>query len=58
MNGWLFGWKDIANFVGCSVKTIQHYAADEELPVYKIKEEKPAAIKEELNKWLREKNRY
>ena len=55
-DGWLFGWKAIANFMGCSTKTAQDYERRLRLPVYTIPgpngSEIRAAIPAKLNEWL------
>jgi len=58
MAGWLYGWKDIAEFVGCDMKTAKKLATEEKMPVYKIRPRKPAAVCEEITNWLKKHKTY
>jgi len=52
-SGWLYGWKDIAAYIGCDITTAQKYAKEFKAPVWKIPEtKKVVSIPSELNKWL------
>jgi len=51
--GWLYGWKDIASFVGCDITTIKRYAKTYCLPIRRFPNNKPVAIPDEMNDWLK-----
>ena len=51
--GWLYGWKDIAEYVGCSVKTTQRYAKENRLPIRRLLEGKPVAQPKEIDVWIK-----
>lgn len=53
VSGWLYGWKDIANYVGCDLKTINKYVDEYKLPVHCFPNGKPFAIPSEIDKWGR-----
>jgi hypothetical protein len=53
LNGWLYGWKDIAEYVGCSAKQAQYYAAKHHLPIVRLPNNKPAAKPSEIDHWMR-----
>jgi hypothetical protein len=57
-NGWLSGWKEIAHYIGCSVKTARDYEERLKLPVFLVQGpggayKKRYAIPSELDRWLR-----
>ena len=54
-SGWLYGWKDMANYIGCSVKQAQRYAKVYRLPIIRLPVNKPAADPNEIDKWVRKK---
>jgi hypothetical protein len=49
---WLPGWKAIANYCGLSVRTVQRQHERYGMPVRRLPEGKPIAIKYELDGWL------
>jgi hypothetical protein len=60
--GWLSGWKEIATYLGCSVKTAQDYHKRLKLPVNRLpgpkgKYEKRVAIPSKLDEWLEKQGR-
>ena len=58
MQGWLTGWKPIANYIGRSVKTAKMYAKQYGLPVRRLPSPNPntmgppVALAYELDQWL------
>lgn len=52
-SGWLYGWKDIASYVGCDLSTIKRYATNYSMPIRRLPNDKPIAIREELDGWIR-----
>jgi len=51
---WLFGWKDIGNYLGCSYKTAQMYFKNHGLPVKRTPSKcyfKVSAKPSEIDKW-------
>jgi len=50
---WLTGWKDIANYIGRSVKTAQKYHFQHEMPVHLLPDGGRAALRSELDEWLK-----
>jgi hypothetical protein len=58
MNGWLYGWKDIADFCGCTVETARKKVMNHGLPVYRDPDKKPIALRLELNDWLKKCKKY
>jgi len=55
--GWLYGWKDIAGYIGCSVRKAQCYAKDFNLPVYPLPTEerrKVIARPNEIDNWVKQ----
>ncbi len=60
MNGWLYGWKDIAQFCGCDKVTAKKYVDDHDMPVHRLPghKGKPAALPMELNDWLKQFKKY
>ena len=50
-DSWLTGWKDIATYLGCSIRTAKRYHYDHKMPVYR-KLGKPRAIKTQLDAWI------
>jgi len=53
--GWLYGWKEIANYCGCCIATAKKYAKKKDLPVQRPFGNKVAAIPKELDSWLKQK---
>lgn len=49
--GWCYTWKEIAIYIGCSVRTAKKYYYKGNLPV-KRPLGRVAAIKQELDLWL------
>jgi len=55
--GWLYGWKDIAGYIGCSVRKAQCYAKDFNLPIYPLPTEerrKVIARPNEIDNWVKQ----
>jgi len=55
VSGWLYGWKEIGNYIGCSDKQAQYYAANHHLPIVRLPSNKPAAYPLEVDKWMRKR---
>jgi hypothetical protein len=54
VSGWLYGWKDIAQYIGCDIKTVQKYVTQYKIPVHRIPEKnKMFAIPAEIDDWGR-----
>ncbi len=56
LNCWLYGWKDIATYIGCSVKAARGYAQDYGLPIARLpgKERmKIVAHPGEIDNWIK-----
>jgi len=53
VEGWLYGWKEIAEYLGCSRSTAYKYFNNLSMPVYR-KLGKPRALKFELDEWTRQ----
>lgn len=52
MNGWLYGWKEIAEFVGCDMKTVQKYVIETKFPIHRFPgKNKIFAIPSEIDRW-------
>lgn len=51
MNGWLYGRKAIADYIGCDVKTLLKYASEYSLPIRRLPNGKPFAIPSEMDRW-------
>ena len=51
--GWLYGWKEIASYVGCDVKTMQKYAIEYRPPIHRFPNGKIYAIPSEIDGWGR-----
>lgn len=50
--GWLYGWKAIAQRCGVTVKTVKKYYKVAGLPVRRTPTGRPVALYYELDKWL------
>lgn len=50
-DAWLTGWKEIATYIGCSIRTAKRYHYDHNMPVHR-KLGKPRATKIQLDEWL------
>jgi len=50
--GWLYGWKEIADYIGCHIRTAKMYHYELSMPVYR-KIGKPKALTYELDLWLK-----
>lgn len=50
--GWLTGWKEIAAYIGLSIKTCKRYKKKYSLPVRSLPGGKPVALPLELDHWL------
>jgi hypothetical protein len=50
--GWLYGWKDIACYVGCSESTIKIFYRRFSLPVDRSPNGTPMAKPEKIDTWL------
>lgn len=53
VSGWLYGWKDIGNYIGCSDKQAQYYVVNYHLPIVRLPNNKPAAEPSEIDNWMR-----
>jgi len=53
INGWLYGWKDIAQYVGCDVCTVRKYVIKNNLPIYRLPNGKPIAMPDEMDRWIK-----
>jgi hypothetical protein len=52
MNGnWLYGWKSISQYIGCSSQSLKKYSTEYELPIHRLPNGKPFAIPHELDQW-------
>jgi hypothetical protein len=51
--GWLYGWKDIAYYVGCELSTIKRYAKSYRMPIHRLPNEKPFALRDEMDDWAK-----
>lgn len=52
MSGWLYGWKDIALYIGCDIKTAQKYVSDYQIPIHRFPDKKKIfAIPAEIDRW-------
>jgi hypothetical protein len=56
-SGWLYGWKEIGNYIGCSDKQAQYYATKHHLPIVRLPKNKPAADPSEIDNWMRTRNK-
>jgi hypothetical protein len=59
-SGWLLGWKEIADYMGCSVKTAQGYQKKYKLPIQILPNgiyDKFGAVPSDLDNWLRKQRR-
>ncbi len=52
LTGWLSGWKEIADYIGCHIRTAKFYHYKLKMPVYR-NISKPKALKYELDSWLK-----
>ena len=50
--GWLTTWKQIANYIGRSVKTAKKYYKRYGMPVRRGPDGMPYALPQELDRWL------
>ncbi len=55
-NGVLYGWQDIADYVGCSVKTARRYAKKYHLPIRYFPSKKLFAIPSDIQEWAKGHN--
>jgi hypothetical protein len=54
VSGWLYGWKDIAGYIGCDVCTVRKYVAKSKLPIHRLPEtKKPIASPLEIDRWIK-----
>jgi hypothetical protein len=52
VRGWLYGWKDIAQYIGCDIKTVQKYVAEYKIPIHRFPDKnKIFAIPSEIDSW-------
>ncbi len=54
--GWLYGWKDIADYVGCSVRQAINYNKKFGMPISEIKTKKrikPIGMRDEIDNWIK-----
>ena len=52
INGWLTGWKAIAEYVGLHVQTCKRYKKRYSMPISYLPGGTPVAIPYELDEWL------
>ncbi len=52
VSGWLYGWKDIAQYIGCSESTVKTFYKKFSLPIDRSPNNTPMARPEKINKWL------
>lgn len=52
MNGWLTGWKAIAEYISRGIRTAKRYHKVYKMPVRRGPGNQPHAIPYELDKWL------
>ena len=50
--GWLSGWKEIARYIGRSVRTTKRYYYLYSMPVHRVPPGSVHAIPFELDKWM------
>jgi hypothetical protein len=50
--GWLYGWFDIAKYIGASIRSAQRYKQHHDMPVRELPSKKKTAIPSELDAWL------
>jgi hypothetical protein len=50
--GWLTGWKEIANHVGLHIRTCKRYKKKYSLPVHYLPGGTPVSLPYELDEWL------
>ena len=50
-DNWLYGWKEICQYIGCSRSTALRHAKLFNMPIYR-RLGKPRALKKELDVWL------
>ncbi len=50
--GWLYGWKDIAAYIGCTDTTAQNYCKKYGLPVSRLPNGKPTAHPSRIDIWI------
>lgn len=51
MTPWLNGWKEIAKWMGVSIRTAKKRYYIEDLPVHRV-DHRVSALKAELNSWM------
>ena len=51
-SGWLYGWKDIAGYIGCTIWTAKIYHKKFELPVDRLPLGKPIAKAAKIDEWI------
>jgi hypothetical protein len=52
VSGWLYGWKDISDYIGCDVKTAQKYVTKYKIPIHRFPDKnKVFAIPSEIDQW-------
>jgi hypothetical protein len=50
--GWLRGWKDVANYLRCSVRTAKRYHYEGNMPVNRPEGMSIWALKGEIDIWM------
>jgi len=50
--GWLYGWKDIASYIGCTIPTVHNYHAKHGLPVNRLPGGKIIAHPDRIDDWI------
>ena len=51
-DGWLTGWKKIAQYIGTSIRTAKRYHYEYSMPVRRLPSSRPVAFEYELDLWL------
>jgi len=52
VSGWLYGWKDIANYIGCDVVTVRKYVSESKFPIHRFpNKNKIFGIPSEIDQW-------
>jgi hypothetical protein len=52
LKNWLYGWKDIANYMGCDEKTSRFYEKEFSLPVRHLPNGKVIAHPNRIDEWI------
>ena len=52
LNCWLYGWKDIATYLGCDEKTSRFYEKEFSLPIRHLPNGKVIAHPDRIDEWV------